>query len=88
MKEIKFNTNHDVKVKLTDYGRDILRKQHQEFLKQWPSAKGLVEDGLPKEDSDGWSTWQLWSLMSELGEYLYLGGKLPFETNIIILVDN
>lgn len=36
----------------------------------------------PVEDSDGWSSWQLWNLMQELGPHIYIGCEIPFETTI------
>lgn len=66
---MKRNINDYVLVRLTDVGKEILRK------------KGF---SLPKEDADGWSKWQLWSLMNTFGEYTQLGKDVPFETEIEI----
>jgi hypothetical protein len=33
----------------------------------------------PVEDSQGWSKWQLWVLMQELGIHVKLGFETPFE---------
>ena len=64
-----FNINNKVRVKLTDYGRQALARQH---------------NGL-KEDAEGWSEWQLWHLMQELGHLCCLGCQVPFETTIQLL---
>lgn len=63
-----FNVNDKVLVKLNDYGRSC-----------------LIGDGrtLPKEDKNGWSEWQLWCLMEELGPHLMMG-QSPFESDIKI----
>lgn len=80
---LPFNVNHCVRVKLTDYGRTILRQNHEE-------VRGLLPKGVrfnypePKEDADGWSSHQLWQLMVQFGQYMHNGGKLPFETEILI----
>ena len=77
---IEFNVNNYVHVKLTDEGREELKRQHESFnlqmngrLGQW---KGVVED------SDGWSKWQLWDLMNRLGHMLSLGMVMPFDALI------
>lgn len=74
---IKLNLNDRVRVKLTDHGREILRKDYEErfaFL-----GRKYVP---PKEDAEGWSEWQLWNLFQDFGQHIYLGGKLPFDTII------
>lgn len=40
---------------------------------------------LPEEDSNGWSKWPMWSLMETFGEYIRLGGVLPFDAEIEIM---
>ena len=76
-KPIEFNVNDHVRVKLTDYGRELLRQQDEAFF-----AKTGVSLLPQHEDADGWSTWQLWTLMERLGAYCRLGGPEPFETTI------
>ena len=42
----------------------------------------------PKEDTEGWSTWQLWDLMQRFGQHFYLQNtpaQMPFETTIEII---
>lgn len=82
---MKFNINHYVKVKLTDVGREELKRQHESFnlqlngrLGEW---KGVVED------SEGYSRWQMWDLMNRFGRMLELGRQCPFDTKIIICVE-
>lgn len=76
---MEFNINHKVRVKLTDYGRSLLMLNHIEF---WASVGKLPPYSYkpPAEDADGWSEWQLWELMKELGPHVGLGRHLPFET--------
>lgn len=76
---IRFNINYYVRVKLTEYGKKILRENYEEFRKSFPLVGDYQE---PKEDENGWSKWQLWVLMSELGQYCCAGGNQPFETEI------
>lgn len=63
---MKFNINNKVRVRLTPRGREILGR----------------EKYLRTEDEFGWSTWQLWVLMSTFGEHVGLGFDPPFETEI------
>lgn len=76
-----FNVNHTVFVRLTDYGRQILRDKYAaiyagDLLEKYPYEE-------PKENL-GWSEWQLWGLMNSFGEFMDMGGELPFETTIEI----
>ncbi len=81
-----FNINENVKVKLTDYGREELLKSSENFRKMFPQVKleYKLEYKLPKEDKDGYSTWQLWDLMHQLGHLCIMGCKPPFETTMKI----
>ena len=78
---VRFNLNHQVRVKLTPRGRAILERTNAAYRAtlggEWP---------LPKEDAEGWSTWQLWSLMEELGPHISMGVSVPFETEIELLL--
>lgn len=78
---VALNINHIVRVRLTDSGRAALARQHVEF---WANA-GRAEPypyTPPKEDAEGWSEWQLWNLMQDLGHLCRLGFEPPFETTI------
>ena len=75
----EFNINDTVMVRLTEYGKAKHRESHEKFYKQLGMN---VEYTAPKEDEDGWSKWQLWDLMSEFGQHISLGGRVPFETTI------
>lgn len=74
---VEFNINNYVSVRLTDEGREELKRQHDSFnlqlngkLGEW---KGVVED------SEGWSRWQMWDLMNRFGHMLSLGSVMPFD---------
>lgn len=73
---IKFNINNNVRVRLTDAGRQYHRENYEVLIKHH-GAK-WYEYKPPKEDTDGWSTWQLWSLMNQFGAHLSLGAEPPF----------
>ena len=78
-----FNINNIVKVKLTEYGKQMLERDHIEF---W-GARGML-DKFPykprEEDENGYVEFQLWSLMYQLGKYCILGCEPPFDTVILI----
>lgn len=76
-----FNINDDVYVKLTDYGRKIHREEHIKFWGKLPKLSHPTYDP-PKEDSDGWSKWQMWSLMKEFGNHIGMGKPNVFDTTI------
>lgn len=79
-----FNINDLVRVKLTQHGKDVLKKKHYEFFKKYniPDRPYVPK----KEDSKGWSEWQLWCLMSDFGgDVITIAGELLFETTIEIV---
>ena len=64
MKTLNWNCN--VKVKLTDYGKDIYYHQFDYLI-----AKGIkVERGYPQQDENGYTTMQLWCFMELYGQYI------------------
>lgn len=76
----ELNLNHRVRIRLTPEGIDHLRRNH-DSLNEF--AKGLLGDFIPpKQDAEGWSEWQLWAVMHELGGAITMGSKVPFETTI------
>ena len=80
---MRFNVNDKVRVKLTDRGREALRANHDQLFSNLKEKAPPFT--LPKEDADGWSEWQLWCLMAELGPHLTMGMFPPFETEIEII---
>ncbi len=73
---LEFNVNNYVWVKLTADGRRWHRDWHGRHYGD------ILPYHPPEEDADGWSKWQLWSLMQDFGEGIHLGGRVPFETTI------
>ena len=86
-KEIKFNINQLVKVKLTKKGYDILVNEHNSIADRFPKMSKTTyrERQEQRLDIDGYATFQLHHLMSVFGNYMYPGGDIPFETEIIII---
>jgi hypothetical protein len=83
----QFNINDTVKVKLTEFGKQMLEQDHNEF---WGS-RGMLEKfpyTSPEEDENGYVKFQLWSLMGKLGRFCYMGCVNPFDTVILIDENN
>jgi len=81
--EIEFNMNQDVRVKLTPYGKECLRRNYDRKMSFFAVLVYPFE--LPKEDNDGYVTFQLWGLMKEFGEYMFMGNKNPFSMGIKLI---
>lgn len=79
---LSFNVNDEVRVKLTTVGIERMRRRHDELNKVVGGALGAFRQ--PKVDDDGWSRFQLWTLISELGGALTMGRPVPFETTMQI----
>ncbi len=86
MKKIPFNLNDYVLVKLTPIGIQILELQHNKKYEDLGIRKN--EWIPPVIDADGYTKFQLWELMRQLGGSLRIGmGQHPIETEIIILTE-
>lgn len=79
---MKFNINEYVHVQLTDFGRKTLKDAFDKFDADMGNMGSPYI--APIEDEDGWSRWQMWELMLQLGHLLVNGGPTPFNTNIIL----
>jgi hypothetical protein len=78
---MKFNINHDVRVKLSYSGREALRRQHEELKRTFPKLPDFKEKAT---DDEGYTKFQMWDLMSTLGSLCTLGKPSPFDTEILI----
>lgn len=76
--EIRLNVNQRCRVKLTELGIRHYREHWRRY--------GIEAE--PKTDADGWYRDQLWSVMSIFGDALFCGGRIPFETEIVVEPDN
>ena len=76
---IPFNLNAMVRVKLTDKGREVHRDDYDKLCEGRPTAPAYQP---PKEDAEGWSVWQLWCLMHQMGPHCFNGADMPIETGI------
>lgn len=81
----KLNMNNAVKVKLNEIGHAEMERQHNELfavtgLKYRPFTRKSVAD-------DGYSTFQLHTLMNTFGHMMICGGSLPFDECSILIAD-
>lgn len=72
---MKFNINEIVRVKMTDYGRNV----YDAYACSHQDAR------IKKENENGWSEWQFWKLMAVFGPHMSLGEKNCFETTIELM---
>lgn len=77
------NINYSIKAKLTDYGVEILKARHRQLVESSQGAY-IKPFTLPSTDENGYSIFQLWTLMHIFGPHLHLGSEMPFEADIIV----
>lgn len=66
----KLNLNCIIKVRLTDYGKDIFYHQYDELNRA--SGRTIIKPRFPDVDSDGFSKFQLWDFMHVYGKHMML----------------
>ena len=70
---IRINLNEPIKVKLTDWGKEIY--YHQYDRTNQIAGREICKPKFPKEDENGYTEFQLWCFMELYGEYI--GMALP-----------
>ena len=82
---VKLNMNDYVKVRLTDRGRELMQKDHEEFLASIPlrAQQAIGPFKPPVADDDGYSRFQIWHLMQLFGPHISLGCVMPFDPEIV-----
>lgn len=73
----KININEYVKVKLTDYGKEIFYHQYDNLNKTY--GKEIIKPSYPTVDSDGYTSFQLWYFMNLYGRHIDMGVKNVIE---------
>ena len=82
---LKISINDEVKVKLTDFGIQILKERHDQLNKKIKESGGKGIEFVLRIDKDGYYKTQLYNLMNTFGEYMTVGSEgLPFEIEIEI----
>ena len=70
---MRLNLNNDIKVKLTEHGKDIYYHQYDRF--NTALGREVCKPSYPKVDEDGYTTFQLWCFMELYG--VHMGMTLP-----------
>ena len=82
-----FNVNNKVRVRITEFGFEILRKERDKLQRLFPH----VDWSFPHTDftdvGNGWYETQMWQLMQTFGPHITMGFKVPFETNVLISIE-
>jgi len=79
------NLNDFIKVKLTDWGKEIYYHQYDEVNSFW--QKEVIKPSFPKVDEDGYTSFQLWHFMNLYGNYIDMGLEDVIYQNEILLDD-
>jgi len=74
----KININDKMRFQLTERGKKI-------WLDYWRPYTGGEEPTLPQE-TDGWCSGQMWSVMSVFGPHFSCGADIPIKTEILVEV--
>jgi len=81
MAQVAINLNYEVRVKLTDYGLQLLLNQRNETA---IVKLTLEEYKSQKVDREGYAAFQFYELMHRFGSHLYVGCRMPFASDILI----
>lgn len=65
---IRINLNESIKVKLTDWGKEIYYHQYDRINARF--GKEIHKPEFPKEDENGYTKFQLWCFMELYGRYM------------------
>lgn len=84
---MKINLNDRVKVKLTDYGKEIYRNQWISLNECYGREIVKVHDA--EEDEEGYATFLLWDFMNIYGEHIRMGNINVIEPlDLIVEMEN
>ena len=72
-KPTRINLNEPIKVKLTDFGKEIYYHQYDRINQI--AGREVCKPKFPKEDENGYTEFQLWCFMELYGEHI--GMTLP-----------
>lgn len=81
--KVTVNLNQTVEILLNDHGYNILKEQHEALRLKVPRLGEFKEI---EPNSDGLYPYetQLWDLFDRFGDYIGLGLKPPFGTDITV----
>ena len=72
-KEVRINLNERVRVKLTDYGKEIYYHRVDDVNRRY--GREVCKPSFPKVDKDGYSSFVLWDFMNLYGEHMTMGSQ-------------
>lgn len=84
----RFNLNNEVKVKLSEAGHKEMERQHYDLYKR--IGRNAPEFKRKSVDSDGYSSFQMHTLMNAFGHMMTLGvrpDEMPFNGLDILICD-
>ena len=82
------NLNQNMKVKLSDLGKEIYYHRFDEVNKTIKLHGGKpIEPKMPKVDAEGYTRFQMWQFMNLYGEYMTMSGERVLETLDVIIED-
>lgn len=68
---MRLNLNDEIKVKLTEHGKDIYYHQYEQLNTAF--GREICKPSYPKVDEDGYTTFNLWCFMELYGAHLDMG---------------
>ena len=68
---VKINLNETIKVKLTQFGKDIYTHKYDEIANKYPLLK--ISRTEIKADETGYTDFTLWQFMNLYGPYMEIG---------------
>lgn len=83
----RVNVNNYVKIKLNEFGIEILRSEHYALYDRIKENAPGIEIPVFKLSLDdrGYYKIQMWSFMNTFGEYMTIGSEMPFDANMEIV---
>lgn len=72
-KEYTINLNEHIKVKLTDYGKEVYYHQFDHINNRY--GREVCKPFTPRVDEDGYTSFQLWEFIHIYGPYISVGFK-------------
>lgn len=80
----RINLNERIKVKLTDYGKEIYYHRFDDVFRQ--TELSVFKPEFPKTDEEGYTTFQLWDFIHIYGNYIDMGLPTVIEPLEIVYV--
>lgn len=69
--ELRINLNEEVKVKLTDLGKEIYYHRYDDLNER--AGREVIRPSFPKVDADGYTRFLLWDFINLYGNHIGMG---------------